>query len=166
MRTYEGVLILDSGLDAEKIREQLEKFHEQILHAGGLIRKWDSWGKRRMTFEIQHKQYGFYAIVVFDVEPSTVKALNRYLRLTPYILRHLIVSVAPHRVPPIEPTAEVPLAPEKLEEELTAKPVEEEIVTPEEGLEEPAENSLASEENEPANTNPVGEPSSSIRDDA
>ncbi len=150
-RTYEGVLILDTGLDAEKIREQLEKFQEQILHFGGLVRKWDSWGKKRMTYEIQHKQYGYYAVVVFDVEPPAVKTLNRYLRLSPYILRHLIVSVERHRIPPVESTAELPLATEKLEEEPVTKLVEEDTEVPEEGLEEPTEISLATEENDQAN---------------
>ena len=161
-RTYEGVLILDTGLDTEKTREQLEKFQEQILHSGGLVRKWDSWGKKRMTYEIQHKQYGYYAVVVFDMEPSAVKTLDRYLRLSPYILRHLIVSVDRHRIPPVESTAELPLAPEKLEEEPVAKPVGEEVEATEEGLEEPTKISLATEESEQANAGPVDEKASPV----
>lgn len=165
-RTYEGVLILDTGLDTEKTREQLEKFQEQILHVGGLVRKWDSWGKKRMTYEIQHKQYGYYAVVVFDVEPSAVKTLNRYLRLSPYILRHLIVSVDRHRIPPIEPIVELPLAPEKLEEEPVAKPVEDEVEATEEGLEEQAGIPLAAEEGEQADAGLGDEKASPVRGSA
>jgi small subunit ribosomal protein S6 len=116
-RTYECVLVLDPGLDAEKITGQLERFQEQILHHGGLIRKWDRWGKKRLAYEIEGKQYGYYVVVVFDVDPAAVKPLERYARLNQLILRHLIVLVEPRRIPEIEPTADVRALSEKSQEE-------------------------------------------------
>jgi small subunit ribosomal protein S6 len=116
-RTYECVLVLDPGLDAEKITGQLERFQEQILHHGGLIRKWDRWGKKRLAYEIDGKQYGYYVIVVFDLDPAAVKPMDRYARLNQLILRHLIVLVEPRRVPEIEPTADLRSGPEISREE-------------------------------------------------
>ncbi|MBM3324343.1 MAG: 30S ribosomal protein S6 [Calditrichaeota bacterium] len=127
MRTYEGVLVLDTGLDPEKLNEQLEKFQEQILHFGGLIRRWDVWGKKRLAYEIEHRQYGYYAVVVFDVEPASVKSLGRYLRLNSYVLRHLIVVLERHRIPPVEPTAQLRIEPEKMEAEPAAEVSEGEV---------------------------------------
>ncbi|MFH1009748.1 MAG: 30S ribosomal protein S6 [bacterium] len=133
MRTYEGVLVLDTGLDPEKLKEQLEKCQEQILHFGGLIRRWDIWGKKRLAYEIQHRQYGYYAAVVFDVEPAAVKPLDRYLRMNGHILRHLIVVVERHRIPPVEPTAQLRIEPEKLEAEPVAAVPEEQAQSVSEG---------------------------------
>lgn len=128
-RTYECVLVLDPGLDAEKITGQLERFQEQILHHGGLIRKWDRWGKKRLAYEIDGKQYGYYVVVVFDLDPAAVKPMDRYARLNQLILRHLIVLVEPRRVPEIEPTADLRSTPERSKEEPPS------IVTKEEKVE-------------------------------
>jgi small subunit ribosomal protein S6 len=141
-RTYEAALVLDTGLDPDKLKEQLEKFEEQILHFGGLIRRWDPWGKKRLAYEIQHKQYGYYAVVVFDVEPSAIKSLDRYLRLNSYLLRHLIVQMNRHRIPPVEPTAQLRLEPDKLTEETAGTPVSESEESAGENPEEQAEESL------------------------
>lgn len=127
-RTYECVLVLDPGLDAEKITGQLERFQEQILHHGGLIRKWDRWGKKRLAYEIDGKQYGYYVVVVFDLDPAAVKPMDRYARLNQLILRHLIVLVEPRRVPEIEPTADLRSAPERSRDESPSVAAKEETV--------------------------------------
>ena len=106
-RTYECVLVLDPGLDADTTTEQLEKFQEQILGLHGEIRRWDRWGKKRLAYEIKRKQYGYYAVVVFDGEPTVVKSLDRYVRLNQNILRHLIVVLEPRQVPPVDPAAQL-----------------------------------------------------------
>lgn len=117
MRTYECVLVLDPGLDPERITEQLEKINDQILHQDGLIRKWDRWGKKRLAYEIQHKQYGYYAAVVFDIEPSVGKILDRYLRLNQFVLRHLSVLLERSQIPPIDPNAGLRTEAEMIEPE-------------------------------------------------
>lgn len=129
LRTYECVLVLDPGLDAENILNQLERFQEQILHNNGLIRKWDRWGKKRLAYEIRRKQYGYYAVVVFDVEPTAIRALERYIRLNNTILRHLIVVMEPKRIPEIEPSADLRSAPEKSEEEPPSSIIKEKEAT-------------------------------------
>ncbi len=106
-RTYECVLVLDPGLDADKTTDQLKKFQEQILGLRGEIRRWERWGKKRLAYEIQRKQYGYYAVVIFDGESTVVKSLDRYVRLNQYILRHLIVLLEPQRVPPADPSAQL-----------------------------------------------------------
>jgi len=127
-RTYECVLVLDPGLDAEKITGQLERFQEQILHHGGLIRKWDRWGKKRLAYEIDGKQYGYYVVVVFDLDPAAVKPMDRYARLNQLILRHLIVLVEPRRIPEIEPTADLRSTPERSKDEAPTVVTKEEKV--------------------------------------
>ncbi|MBU1936600.1 30S ribosomal protein S6 [bacterium] len=116
-RSYECVLVLDPGLDADKTTEQLEKFQEQILGLQGEIRRWDRWGKKRLAYEIQRKQYGYYAAVVFDGEPTVVKPLDRYIRLNQNILRHLIVVLEPRLVPPADPSAQLDAEPEIIKSE-------------------------------------------------
>ena len=106
-RTYECVLVLDPSLDADRTTEQLKKFQEQISGLNGEIRRWDRWGKKRLAYEIQRKQYGYYAVVTFDGESTVVKSLDRYIRLNQYILRHMIVVMEPRQVPPVDPAAQL-----------------------------------------------------------
>jgi small subunit ribosomal protein S6 len=106
-RTYECVLVLDPGLDADRTTEQLKKFQEQIFGLKGEIRRWDRWGKKRLAYEIQRKQYGYYAVVTFDGESTAVKSLDRYVRLNQYVLRHMIVVLEPRQAPPADPAAQL-----------------------------------------------------------
>lgn len=127
-RTYECVLVLDPGLDAEKTTGQLERFQDQILHHGGVIRKWDRWGKKRLAYEINHKQYGYYVAVAFDAEPAAVRPLERYLRLSPVVLRHLTVLMEKRRIPAIDPSADLRSSPEAAKKELPSQAVKEKEV--------------------------------------
>jgi small subunit ribosomal protein S6 len=102
MRTYELVSIFDPGLETEAIELNLGKIQDLIIAGDGIIRKWERWGKRRLTYEIQAKQYGYYVLVVFDVNPSQIAEMDRLVRINPSVIRHLITVVDPKRVPEID----------------------------------------------------------------
>lgn len=98
MRTYEAVVVFDPGMEVEQIENELRKLHE-MLSAGGSVRKWERWGKRRLAFEIKGRQYGYYALVVFDVEPAAISEIDRNLRINASIIRHLVSVLEPGRAP-------------------------------------------------------------------
>jgi small subunit ribosomal protein S6 len=102
MRTYELVLVFDSGLEVEQIETDLKRFKEIMTSEGGFIRVWERWGKQRLAYEIRRRQYGYYTLVIFDTAPSVINELERIIRLTPTILRHLITVVDPSRAPEID----------------------------------------------------------------
>jgi small subunit ribosomal protein S6 len=102
MRTYELILVFDSGLEIEQIETELKKIQEIITRDKGLIRVWERWGKRRLAYEIRRRQYGYYSLVVFDVEAELVRELERTIRLTSSILRHLITIGDASRVPEVD----------------------------------------------------------------
>ena len=102
MRTYELVLVFDSGLEVEQIETDLKRFKDIMTTEGGFIRVWERWGKQRLAYEIRRRQYGYYTLVIFDTAPSVINELERIIRLTPTILRHLITVVDPSRAPEID----------------------------------------------------------------
>lgn len=95
MRNYELMVVIDSSPDGEKIDRTVSKIQEIITAKGGKIVSVDNWGRRRLAYEIQRRQYGFYALFVFELEPKEVNDLNRLLRLNPMVLRHLVVLLDP-----------------------------------------------------------------------
>ena len=58
-----------------------------IKESGGCVDKLDVWGKRRMSFEIQKKSEGIYAVVDMHCEPAAIKELDRQLNLNEAVLR-------------------------------------------------------------------------------
>ncbi|MBU1984715.1 30S ribosomal protein S6, partial [bacterium] len=80
MHTYELVLVFDPALEMEQIDQDLRKLNE-VISANGTIRRWERWGKRRLSFEIAGRQYGYYVLSVFDSQTSAVAELDRLIRI-------------------------------------------------------------------------------------
>ena len=70
MTTYELVLIFDPNVESEQVENDLRKISELITSSGGMFRRWERWGKRRLAYEIRHRQYGQYVLTVYDLPSS------------------------------------------------------------------------------------------------
>ena len=87
MRHYELMVILDPELEERTDTPSLETYLKIIKESGGRVDKFDVWGKRRMSFEIQKKSEGIYAVVDMHCEPAAIKELDRQLNLNEAVLR-------------------------------------------------------------------------------
>lgn len=102
VKTYELVAIFDPNVEAEQIETDLRKIYDLVVGQGGKFRRWERWGKRRLTYEIKHRQYGVYVLTVYDLATSATHELDRHLHLSMSLLRHLITVVDPDRVPDVD----------------------------------------------------------------
>ena len=87
MRHYELMVILDPDLEERTIAPSLDTFLNVVRNGGGNIEKVDVWGRRRLSFEIDKKAEGIYAVVDLNAEPAVMKELDRQLNLNESILR-------------------------------------------------------------------------------
>lgn len=87
MRHYELMIILDPDLEERTVTPSLETYLKIIKESGGVVNKLDVWGKRRLSFEINKKAEGIYAIADMNCEPAAIKELDRQLNLNESILR-------------------------------------------------------------------------------
>ena len=87
MRHYELMVILDPDLEERTIAPSLDTFLNVVRNGGGTVEKVDVWGRRRLSFEIDKKVEGIYAVVDLNAEPSVMKELDRQLNLNESILR-------------------------------------------------------------------------------
>jgi small subunit ribosomal protein S6 len=101
MRTYELILVFDPSLEVEQVENDLRKLNDMIGN-GGLVRRWERWGKRRLAYEIKGRQYGYYVVTAFDAEAKPVAEIERSVRLNVAIIRHLVTLVDPKRVPEVD----------------------------------------------------------------
>jgi len=81
------MVILDPDLEERTIAPSLDTFLNVVRNGGGAVQKVDVWGRRRLSFEIDKKAEGIYAVIDLTAEPATMKELDRQLNLNESILR-------------------------------------------------------------------------------
>lgn len=91
MRRYETTYIVDGSLEPEKIDEICKRVRDIITGTGGIIIEEKQWGKRRLAYEIQKRQYGHYVILNYDAAGTVVEEVERYFRINQFILRYLSI---------------------------------------------------------------------------
>ena len=91
MRDYELMCVLNPDLDEAGLEAQNERLKTLIGSRKGEIVNVDSWGRRRMAYPIKGFRDGIYQVTRFKMPPEETVALERNLRLTEPILRHLVV---------------------------------------------------------------------------
>lgn len=111
MRHYELMVILDPDLEERTIAPSLETFLNVVRNGGGTVEKVDVWGRRRLSFEIDKKVEGIYAVVDLNAEPAVVKELDRQLNLNESILRTKVMRPELRASKPAPAKAPKPAAP-------------------------------------------------------
>jgi small subunit ribosomal protein S6 len=91
MRKYEVMVILDSELEEKTIAPSLDTFLNVIKADGGTVEKVDFWGKRRFSYEINHKTEGYYAVIELMSTPEAVAELDRQLSLNEAVVRTKVI---------------------------------------------------------------------------
>ncbi len=92
MRDYEVVYIFDSALDVSMIDDKLERFNQLATgNGGGEILAVEHWGKRQLAYPIQKHDNGYYVVVQFRTDPSSLPEFERAIKLDEQVLRHLVV---------------------------------------------------------------------------
>ena len=91
MRPYETMIVFDTTIDAQSIQIALDRALETIRTSGGSPGAIDRWGKRPLAYEIKKRKEGYYVLVEFSGESSTVTELDRILTLADEVLRFKIL---------------------------------------------------------------------------
>ncbi len=92
MRPYETMIVFDTTVDAQTIQVALDRALETIRTHDGNPGAIDRWGKRPLAYEIKKRKEGYYVLVEFSGEPSTVNELDRILTLADEVLRFKILK--------------------------------------------------------------------------
>jgi small subunit ribosomal protein S6 len=92
VRKYEVVIIVKPN-DEEVTNATIAKFENIIKNTGGTIDKVDRWGKKRLAYEVKDFMEGYYTLINFTAEPATVFELERVLKITDEILKHMVIRL-------------------------------------------------------------------------
>lgn len=128
---YEGMFLLDSSklhsnweAAAEIVHRILERYGCEIL----VSREWE---ERRLAYPIKKQRKGMYYLTYFRTEPANIAKIEHDCRLTPEILRQLILKIHPKLVEHLIAQAQAYTG----EEESGAAPATAEGTQPAEGAE-------------------------------
>lgn len=91
MRKYEVIFIIKPA-EEEAINTVITKFENLIKNNGGEIEKVDRWGKKRLAYEIKDFAEGYYCLVYFQAEPAAIFELERVMKITDEILKHMVIK--------------------------------------------------------------------------
>ncbi|MBO8141080.1 MAG: 30S ribosomal protein S6 [Firmicutes bacterium] len=97
MRPYEAMVVLDPGLGEEELEATLNRLTGAVSGQGGEVTHVDRWGKRRLAYEIAGRTEGIYVLIKFRGEPGVAAELERVMRITDSVMRHLVVREIPPR---------------------------------------------------------------------
>ncbi|MBP3384598.1 MAG: 30S ribosomal protein S6 [Firmicutes bacterium] len=91
MAKYEVMFIIDPILEDEKKNAVVERVQE-IINADGEVSSVDTWGMRKLAYPINKKNEGYYVVVEFNASADLPKELDRRLRISDDVMRHIIIN--------------------------------------------------------------------------
>lgn len=91
MRDYEAMVVLNPSLEGEKLETAITKIEKLLKKSKNEVAKVDKWGKRKLSYPIEHSDQGYYLVYYFKGEEESIKELNRVLKISDEVIRHKIV---------------------------------------------------------------------------
>ncbi len=122
MTDYELLIMLDPDLADERQGDVLDRVRSVVESGGGSWGTHQPWGRRRLAYEIRHKNEGVYHLVTFSASAATLAELSRVLRIDDAVMRPMPVkrprggSAQPTAAPPAPAPATVAAEPESVQE--------------------------------------------------
>lgn len=95
-RKYELVYVMKPDATEAEVAEQQTQIEAIIARLGGTLEKTDPWGRRKLAYDIGDHKEGFYVLHVIAGSGELMKEIDRRLRNTEGLLRHLVVRVDEH----------------------------------------------------------------------
>jgi small subunit ribosomal protein S6 len=93
MNKYELGVIFRPTLEDEAQKAELEKVQDLVTRFGGIIEKVDTWGKRRLAYEIEKLTEGVYVFITFSSESKVPKEIETRIRIFENVIRYLIIRL-------------------------------------------------------------------------
>jgi ribosomal protein S6 len=93
MKRYEGLFILETAAKEEGIKDAIDKISAEITGAGGKVETVQKMDKKSFARVADKKHNsGYYANVIFEIEPSALNQLKQRFALDEQVFRVLFTN--------------------------------------------------------------------------
>lgn len=93
MRKYELVFIVRPDVVEEAVTAAIEQVKQWVTAQSGEVQRVEQWGRRRLAYPINDQREGHYVLFNLMLAPQAIDEVERNLKLSDVILRHLLVRV-------------------------------------------------------------------------
>src|SRR3989338_10036480 len=101
MNHYEILYLASASYTESELTPIQDKVKEFIKKYQGQITLEENLGKKKLAYPIKQNYQGYYLLYEFDLPGENLKQLDRSLRLTQDILRHIIVKTPKIKPKPV-----------------------------------------------------------------
>ncbi len=91
MNQYELALVVNAKIEDEERAATLEAVKELITRFGGTVSNVDDWGKKRLAYEIQKMNEGYYYFIQFEADSSVPDEIEQRVRIMEKVIRYLCI---------------------------------------------------------------------------
>ncbi len=92
MKAYELLFIVAPTIDDETRAGVMKRIETALVAGNGQVDNVEEWGKRKLAYEINGLTDGDYTLIDFHADPQSIAELDRVLRITDAVVRHMIVA--------------------------------------------------------------------------
>ena len=92
MKAYDLLFFVAPAIDEETRAGVMKRIETTIAAGNGVVDNVDVWGKRKLAYEINGLTDGDYTLIDFHTDPQNIAELDRVLRITDAVVRHMIVA--------------------------------------------------------------------------
>lgn len=87
MRRYEMMVLITDRIDEEAAVAVFARAKAILAEQGGHLLDEAWWGRRKLGYEIDKRDHGFYGILDFEATPEIVNELERLLKIADEVVR-------------------------------------------------------------------------------
>ena len=92
MNKYELAVVVNAQIDDEARAAVVENCKSLITRNGGTLGETDEWGKKKLAYEIQKMNEGYYYFIKFEADGSAIAEIEGRMRIMDNVLRYLCVK--------------------------------------------------------------------------
>lgn len=93
MALYESTFIVRQDASVPDVNKITETFANIITENGGKVLKTEYWGLKTLAYVIKKNKKGHYVMMVIDAPHKAVKEVERRVKLSGDIIRHLVIAI-------------------------------------------------------------------------
>jgi small subunit ribosomal protein S6 len=92
MNCYETLFVVKPTLTEEETAAQVAKIKDVLTKEGAEILATDDMGMRKLAYQVQKNDRGYYTVVYYKAEGSVIQELERNLKINEEVIKFLTVK--------------------------------------------------------------------------